>query len=720
MREFKSLNPERALDGYDAEMYGEEPMVKVEESKGRIILTYTFPGFYLSEDSIDVEGKEIPFQQVNIAATGLLAESGRPLLPSFGRYVQIPFNRAYNYTVQKGKIVEFHNILVVPAQQNISDDPKEKHVLEYDKEFYAKDLYSPEELVKITGPFKIDDYQSLLVHVCPFQYNPVQKKLIGYSEIIITIDVSLKKSESNEYPLNDSASNKEAYGNLFLNPRRRVEERLELTPGHIVFPHFRKRGPVFQIIYFNDFKEAAEKLADWKNMRGLRTEIISIDTVGNSVDEIKTYIRNKRKFFFSRLRYVLFLGDVDMITPENITGGPWGPNITDYYYSTPEDPVTGSTTDYQFPWIATGRIPVRNLEEAIGVVNQIISYEKTPPVDPDYYERMSFAAYFQDLNNNNKADRGYMKTMEEIREHMLTLGFDVERIYVSDSDDPQEYKDGSTVPQDVKDAIVDGATATDMLIDATSEGQLLIGHRDHGAETGWVHPSFRMNHLDSITGTVPTPFFSLNCQTGHFDRSVPTECFAEKILRMEGAAPSLIAPTRSSHTVLNDEMMKALFDAMWGGVLPTFPDETASYSVRYNRLGDILNYGKSYLPTVSTDGYYIKDHQEIYHVEGDPTLELWKAEPIRVKIWALMRKGYLHIRLSSCPRGGVVSIFLKDKIIKRIEPSSTHIKIPLKEVSINSGKLSHLIRSKISVCFWAPGHRFSKVRPRFDILNPWR
>jgi hypothetical protein len=251
-----------------------------------------------------------------------------------------------------------------------------------------------------------------------------------------------------------------------------------------------------------------------------------------------------------------------------------------------------------------------------------------------------------------------------------------------------------------------------MLKDATIEGQLLIGHRDHGGEDGWSHPSFRNNHLDSVSGDIPTPFFSLNCQTGHFDRTAPAECFAEKILRIKAAAPSLIAPTRNSHSVLNDEMMKALFDATWGGVLPTFPDETASYSVRHNRLGDILNYGKSYLPIVSTNGYYIKDHLEIYHVEGDPTLELWKEEPRRVKVRALLKKGFLHIKLSSCPKGGVITIWWDDKMLKRIEPSSTHIKIALKELFIHPKSLWYPIRPKGFVCFWAPGYRFSKVRPR--------
>lgn len=712
MREFKSLNPERLPEGFDAEIHGEESIVKVEESKGHIVVSYTFPGFYLSEDSLDVEGKKISFKQINIAATGFLDESGKPLLPSFGRYVQIPFNCDYKITVKKGKPVQFDDMLVSPAQEKLTDNPEEEHILEYDKEVYARDALYPEEIVKITGPFNIDDYQALLVHVCPFQYNPAKKKLIGYGNITVNIDVSPKKGEPGEYPISDPELNRDAYGNLFVNPRRRVEERLEVAPGKIVFsPFWWKRGPEFLIIYYEDFKKAAEKLAQWKKMRGLRTEIVSIDTVGNTVDEIKTYIRNKRKYIFSRLRYVLLLGDMDMIKPEEILGGPWGSNITDYYYSTPSDPPAESTTDYVLPWLSIGRIPVRKLEEATGVVDQNIAYEKSPPTDSDYYKRMVFAAYFQDRNHDGRADSGryYIKTMEAIREHMITIGFDVERVYVTDSPKPAFYADGTPVPPDVVASIIPEADATDRLISATSEGQLLIGHRDHGGKSGWAHPPFRKNHLDGVSGDVPTPFYSLNCQTGWFDLSASTECFAEKILRMKAAAPSLVAPTRNSHSIRNNEMMKALFDAMWGGVLPTFGPATASYSVRYNRLGDILNYGKSYLPIVSTDGYSIKDHLEIYHVLGDPTLELWKAEPGKVSISAQLIKGYLYIKLSDCPKGSVITVWRKGEMIKRIEPSSTHIKIAWGE------------SEPPLVCFWAPGYHFRQaeveVTPTFVIAD---
>lgn len=719
MREFKSLNPEKLPEGFDAEIHGEEPIVKLEESKGRIVVSYTFSGFYLSDDKLDVEGKKVSFKQVNIAATGFLVESGKPLLPSFGQYVQIPFNCDFKFTVKKGKPLQFDNILVSPAQEKLTDNPKEKHILEYDKKIYAKDAVYPEEMVKIAGPFNIDDYQALLVHVCPFQYNPDKKKLIGYGNITVNIDVTPKKGDVREYPPGDPELNREAFGNLFLNPIRRVEERLEISPGKIVYPPFWwKRGPEFLIIYYEDFKKAAEKLAQWKKMRGLRTEIVSIDTVGNSVSQIKTYIRNKRKYFLSRLRYVLLFGDVDMIECENIHG-----NMTDYYYSTSAD---STDSMYVMPWLSIGRIPVRTLVEATGIVDQIISYEKNPPIDPDYYERMSFAAYFQDNNHNNQADiyRYYMKTMEAIREHMITLGFDVERIYVTNSPNPQFYADGTPVPADVVASIVPGATATNMLIDATTEGQLLIGHRDHGSPNGWSHPSFEMNHLDSITGNMPTLFYSLNCQTGRFDLAHPTECFAEKILRIKKTAPSLIAPTRNSNTFLNNDMMKALFDAMWGGVLPTFPGATASYSVRHNRLGDILNYAKAYLPlrisaysiVISTT---VQDHFEIFHVLGDPTLELWKTYPFIVKISALLKMGYLYIKLSACPKDGVITVWWKDKMVKRIKPSSMSMRIALRELVPLPRSPRRQIRPPIFVRFWAPGYRFCQVRPRMDIGLPF-
>ncbi len=702
MREFRSFEAAGIPKEFDAEFFGEEPIVSVEETESRIEMSYSFPGFYLSKDVQDLEGEAIEFKQVDITKTGFLSESGKPLLPSFGRYVQIPFDCDYKVTVRKRETIHLDDVLVLPAQEKLTDSGMDKPSFEYDKDFYSTDELYPHELVEVTGPYYLDGYNALAVHVRPFQYNPFKKKLVGYGNISVSIEFSAKEEDAEEDSPAEWSTSREAYGNLFLNPRRRSVRSVSRRRRGLLFDTT-PCGPELLIIYHKEFKDSVDRLELWKNMRGLRTESISIDTIGNEVGGIKTYIRTKRAESGSRLRYVLLFGDVGLIESE-----PMGNYVTDYYYSTRIDPPSAS--DLVTPWLSIGRIPVNNPVEGVRVVNQIIDYERNPPSDPDYYSRMTFGAFFQDdLPQDGRADRKYMKTLEAVRRHMEALGFDVDRAYVSNNPNPEYYRDGTPVPQEVKDSIISGNAATQSLIDSTSEGQLITGHRDHGNWNGWSHPSFKLNDLDSVTTTTPTIFFSINCLTGKFNLSGTKDCFAEKMLRMDGGAPSLVAATDASGTWRNDSMIKALFDSVWPGVLPTFPSgSTASYPVTCNRLGDILNYAKAYLiPAHSGGPSGIKHHFEIYHIIGDPTLELWSAEPRNVDLKCFVRLRDLHIKLSECPRGSVITIWFEGEILKRIEPAFTHMKLPLKDLW--SSPTPPTSWRELSVCFRAPGYRFRRL-----------
>ncbi|MGD2249260.1 MAG: C25 family cysteine peptidase [Candidatus Methanofastidiosia archaeon] len=692
MREFKSLHPERLPRAYDIKIHGEKPIVTIKEAEKRITIEYTFPGFYLSDDARHIEGEELQFKQVNIAHTGLLVESGKPLLPSFGRYVQIPPNCEYTISIEKSEPAQFDDILIVPAQEKLTDT-EEETTFEYDRQFYGTDKYYPENVVEVSGPFEIDGYTCLLVHVRPLQYNPSKKKVQGFSSITVTLDMAPKELFT---ALAEPGLDKEVYGNLFLNPERRAEERVFPGTDTVIPFSTEPGGPEFLIVYDDTFKEAAERLQKWKTMRGLHTEIVSTEKTGRTIEAIKSYIRNKRESNSSRLRYVLLFGDVEMIPLDRIKGSIYKDiNSTDYYYSTKRDP--NSTKEYLFPWLSVGRIPVKTAKEGLAVVNQIIAYEKDPPDDSKYYSRMVFAASFEDKKpRDGKDDKKYVKTMEEIREHMVTLGFDVERVYVTNNPNIKEYNDGTTIPEAVKKAIVDTDTASKMLTSATSKGCLIIGHRDHGGKNGWSHPPFKKIHLGDVTGDTPTMFYSINCLTGRFDKK-GADSFAEKLLKMKGGAPSLLAATRKSFPGLNDPLIKAVFDAMWAGVIPTF-GSAASYSVKYNRLGDILNYGKAYLPLVLDNPRFIKDHFEIFHVIGDPTLEVWEAKPLEARVQVKREQGRLHIR-TDCPRGSIITVWHKDRILERKEYPH-RVTIPLGGVQSSE---------EISVYFWAPGYRFKEV-----------
>lgn len=707
MRTFESLNPGSLPQDFDAHLHGEEPIVDVQELEGRIAVSFAFPGFYRSLDRRVVDGKKVDFTQLNIAATGFFAESGKPLLPAFSRYVQIPPNCDYKVESEVGQAMKFDNVVVLPAQEMLTDNPEAPEIFEYDRDHYASDTLYPHEMVQVQGPFMIDDYKALLVTVVPFQYNAKKKQLLGYGNITLSIELVPSAVDLDEPPASPEL-NREGFGNFFLNPGRGITERLSLGAA-IDAPVARVYGYEYLIIYYERFRAAAEQLMNWKIMKGLSTVMVSIDEVGNTVGAIKNYIRARRRSPGSRLRYVLFFGDVDMIVSEFIPGGPFGDNRTDYYYSTPRD--AAGARDLVMPWISTGRIPVRNADQAADVVHQIIAYEMHPPGLAAFYKKMAFAGYFQ---GDKIATKAYVKTMETIRSRLVAAGYDVERIYVSQTGHVERYIDGAPVPADVVAAMVDPATATAKLVNAATEGRLMIAHRDHGSPDGWHMPPFSRADLNHVTGHMPSIFYSVNCLTGMFDLPVGAESFAEKLLRITRGAPSLIAATRESHTWLNDALMKGLFDAIWGGVLTTFPGANASYPVHHQRLGDILNYAKLYLPISLAGGLdFVKDHFEIYHTVGDPTLGVWARKPLGIRLQAQVIRRDLHIRLDRLPPDAVLTIWYGERFLRRLTPTSSYTRVSLPRSVWSKA-------NQLSVCFWAPGCRFRRVKPKVARLVPDR
>jgi hypothetical protein len=698
MRQFVSLGPTGLPSDFDHATEGAQPIVDVRESATEITIAYRFPGFYRAADERLLDGKLAMFQQVDMDAVGQLATSGKPLLPSFGRYVQVPDG----YQVELGEVrtgdpVTVEDCSVLPSQGSATDAAGEDPAFDYDRATYGRNELYPRDLVALSGPFELDGYRAVLLHVRPVQHNPKRRRLVAYGNLDICLKLVEQPAPPVPYDPNDS---REAFGNLFLNPRRQRAGRLATTqpPSEA---SARSEAELL-IVHAARFAEAARRLADWKNRRGLVTELIGIDQVGNEVSRLKTFLRGRRHERGSRLRYVLLFGDADDIVTESLPEGSGEHNSTDYYYSTPADPA--SVTEVELPWLAIGRIPPRNAREALGIVSEIIAYEREPPADAAYYRRAVCAAYFQGNHPTHQDERAYLETMEKVRTFLGSLGFQADRVYVSDDPKPKRYSDGTPIPAEVIAAMVDNATATERLVAAVNEGCLFVAHRDHGDTNGWYRPTFTDQELDRITSAVPSMFYSINCLTGAWPETAKTECFAEKALRLRGAAPSLIAATEVSNTWLNNHLLKGLFDAMYGGLIPTFPGTTVSYPVRYNRLGDVLNYAKSYLLTVAS-GAEVKDHLEIYHVLGDPTLELWRDVPRALELEARLSTRKLDIHLSECPAGAVITLWAGTQLLKRIQPKSTRVAVPTRLLWPALPRRAPRPQS-VDITCWAPGCRF--------------
>lgn len=711
MREFVRLEAEGLPETYDAEALGGQPLVEVKESDRAIELSYRFPGFFRADQEQDVRGQQMRFDVVDIGGLGRVMSSGKPELPSFGRYVQIPAGCEFKVTVETpGKAVEVPGVVVFPSQEKMTDGAV-AHEFEYDAAAYAKDEYYPKDLVTATGPIVLDGYPAVLVHVCPIQFNPKRKLLRAHARVVVKLTLATRAGAP--APTSDKPDSQEAFGNLFLNPRRDVGPRVGFPPGPL--QPIPRLGPELLIVYATPFANAAQALFRWKNHKGLVTELLEftadISTLAKAqaaATALKTDLRARRSAFRSRLRYVLLLGDGDDIPFETSSLG----NHTDYYYSTRED--SSPAVPLPLPWLALGRIPVRTPAEATSVVDQVIRYEKNPPADSTYYQRFVCAAHFEASGGHDGRD--YVYTLETIRTFLTALGYDAERVYTCDTAvRPLYYKNGLPVPADVAAAIMPAATATQRLVDATTEGHVIVAHRDHGAPDGWYMPPFGLAELDRVTGDVPSMFYSVNCLTGAFQSTTTTECFAEKNLRLPGTAPTLIAATELSNTMLNNAMMLGLFDATYGGLLATFPGTTVSYPVRFNRIGDMLNYARAYLPLAWTGSQSaILGHNEMYHVLGDPSLEVWAQEPRALHISARLTKTAIEVQLNPLASNCVVTIWMGEHLLKRITPSSSRFAIPIPTWPVTPRPIPRAL----SICAFAPGYHFAETRITIPVVTP--
>jgi hypothetical protein len=647
----------------------DEPVVKLDYKDRKIEITYFFPGFTISDDKRKVfkrsrRKKLIQFQEVKISGSGFLSQDQEPLLPSFGRFVQIP--RGYCVVDVKhveSDPVELKKVVIKWAEETVKGEGK----IDFDEDKYKADEFWPkdDEVVEVSRLhyvdgykyyyYYIDGYKVILVHVRPLQYNPKKELLRGYGKIIVTITLERAVKDQEELALTDQTTNLEGFGNLILNPSRSFFKHLPNTQHSSVGIPAKQKKTEFLVIYGRNLKRPAEKLKEWKKKRGLETEVVPIGKILGSkknvaekivVGEIKDYIRNIRLKPSSSLRYVLLFGDVDKIPVSQNDKD--DKKYTDHYFFTHKD---ADDSECILPWVSGGRIPVKNAEKGMSVVKQIIRYETKLPNDPAYYKRMTFASYFQDSigvgdkrEGEGRSELNCVKAMEDIRKHMICLGYEVNRVYLSQSQDPLLYRDGTPVSQEVKEEMkTDEDDATELVIKFINKGQRIVAQTGHGETQGWKKPSLKIDDLESISTDRTCVFFNISCSTGRFHFGLKDKYFAGELLA-SGVAASVIAANDGSQRWRNDSMVKALFDAIWPGIISTFPKTNASYPIKYHRLGDILNYAKAYLLVkhgfnkltkhdfahLSEEEfeelelkYHTKEQIEMYHIIGDPTLEIW-------------------------------------------------------------------------------------------------
>lgn len=347
----------------------------------------------------------------------------------------------------------------------------------------------------------------------------------------------------------------------------------------------------YVIISHENFLSQAQRLADYRNKRGISTILVPVENIYDEFNYSLAHpraIKDAIAYFYNnwktpQLKYALFVGDWSWdwhnllnTHKQNFIPTWYVPHFkieyaTDTYFSSVDD-------DF-IPEVALGRLPVKTISEAETTINKIINYELNFTDDAWRHKIMLTAS----------ADTQFHAFSDEIAQKYLADNYSVQKAYC----DP-------TSP----------LLVTQEVIDACNEGLGMLVYSGHGSRYYWLtatslgHTSqdweynFQPEKIDEIHNPHKLPIvFAATCFTNNFDNPAERNCIGEKFLIKEnGGALGVIASSSYSY-IENDEMfVEKMFDA-------AFLDDQ-------RLLGDIFLYGAQNCPS--------EEAVKMFMLLGDP------------------------------------------------------------------------------------------------------
>ncbi len=617
----------------------------------QVVATVSFGEPRLLTLDIEENGYDEVFTSLMVPGCSVpYGDSGKPAVPRLRRIVAVPRTATVSLTFET-RVAETIRMNLVPEQPQAVDASGDEVVdaaIFADRSFVRDDAtYDRDEPYPPTPArfYEIGQYRDLrmiMVEVASGQYNPVTSELTLFETMDFEVTFEMDEAEETAFVTDGSTGAFESMPDAYAGPA---------LNGDLVFDYVAPReelptiaGEELLILTHPELEPAAQKLADWKERKGIVTSVVVVhddDDRSRPYEntEIDAFIEDRYDDAFIRPSYILLMGDtnhiptfyVDAHLPPDLLGS--DTIATDHPYGV----YRPTDSDDMLPDFAVGRIPVEGIDDANVVVDKIINYESDPPTPARFYDSAALAAQFECCRSGTPdsdsdlltAARSFTEVSEFARDVMMRQGIAVDRIYEGPGT-PAYYHDGTPLPADIGPG--SGFTwdgDADDIIRVFNEGRFLFMHRDHGSRVSWSHPLFVRTQVRErlANGALLPVVFSVNCATGWFDSS--SEVLVEALLRHPGGgAVGVLGDTRNSPTWENSALAKGFFDAIWPDALPEFGS-----SLSKRRLGDILNHGRMYLLTqVSVPESLVVlgealDDFVMWHVYGDPTLEIWTESP---------------------------------------------------------------------------------------------
>lgn len=415
------------------------------------------------------------------------------------------------------------------------------------------------------------------------------KKTDGISSVLKSIDIEVRMSDPVQIPQKISAAFLPLYRSLVDNFERSYLRDASVAPSKML------------IITHQSLLGFVQVFTDWKNQRGIETEVVIKDDIGSTSAQIKAYIQNIYDTSEDPPDYILITGDTDddyEIPSFYIVSTGGDSNVTDHPYTLLEG-------DDYFPEMIIGRMSIDSEIELLTMIAKTLYYEKTPFMgSTHWFENATLVA--GNYSSSPPMPTTPVKVTKWLHDKMEDYGYqNIDEFYYW----PPYYN------------VYPGTTQITASINA---GVGIVSYRGWGDANGWHYPEYYAGDLENLNnGTMLPIMTSIVCNTGDFANSNVDPCFGEKWVRIgdPGDPKGGVVFVGPSDLHTKTKFNNSIFSGLWYGVLE---EDNLSF-------GSAVLRGKYELydnfPLNREPGDYVEFYFNVYNILGDPSLSIWTTVP---------------------------------------------------------------------------------------------
>ena len=537
------------------------------------------------------------FHKLSLGSLGRLLKAGDPSLPTLAFRLAITPGTKPSVSLENEVWTDVEMGTIAPAQATALEAGSEDGI-RLNTDAYGQ-AFLP-SLVQMGKEGCWRGTRNTSVTVCPFRYYPQENRLSVLKEFQLHVDFSGASRHASEKLIRkDDLEEQRMFDNTVFAATGQTRRMLSSSsPDYYDY---------LIMVGNNDTILNSSKMTEfriWKGLKGFRTKVVSCNTIGHQMSQIKQYIEQE---YWNGVRYVLLVGD------ENSIQVPSVPSF--YFYHTT---VTGDywygcldgDDDYQAE-VLVGRFSTNLFKDFFSMVNKTIRYESNAPLSDD----VLLVAHKQSPSDIY----GYQYCSELIRNYNYSEPVSFITAY------------GSSVLSGG-----DEATNSDV-VNAINQGVPLVnycgfgdadfwGGEDGNLENhGWntAEEYFYGSQCNNMDSTSCAVFFSAAPKTGDIESA---NNMLEKFTRARYGAAAFLGSTAPSRQVPDHHYFnRSLFIMLL---------DEGKY-----RLGEV-NVLAHWLVISEFSGYdYFKDNAFSYICGGDPTLELWTSSPQSLSAYQLVTNG---------------------------------------------------------------------------------